>query len=316
MFKNKGKFRRLTAFITAVLILIPFTATHTYAADPTAANVIHEERTTQAVTQGVTLENIVRFTKDGWYNLHVLKVDLTQKYISIDTLSSTESFAQRASTLKLAEQNGAVAAVNGSFFTPAGTGYGFPVGGIVGSSELQSVSDNINRYSDSMASFSITDDNKAVLDFWKADMKLVSESGASIAFQHYNKKSWNDFSEIYVYDRKWGEKAFGATTDMPDMFQMVVENGVVTHMLTGEPALKIPENGFIAVTRSDGARKLRSMFTIGDKAHMEITTTPDWKKLKMSVSGSAILVENGVIPKKFSFEAADIMARSPKTALG
>ena len=88
MFKNKGKFRRLTAFITAVLILIPFTATHTYAADPTAANVIHEERTTQAVTQGVTLENIVRFTKDGWYNLHVLKVDLTQKYISIDTLSS------------------------------------------------------------------------------------------------------------------------------------------------------------------------------------------------------------------------------------
>lgn len=316
MFKNKGKFRRLTAFITAVLILIPFTATHTYAADPTAANVIHEERTTQAVTQGVTLENIVRFTKDGWYNLHVLKVDLTQKYISIDTLSSTESFAQRASTLKLAEQNGAVAAVNGSFFTPAGTGYGFPVGGIVGSSELQSVSDNINRYSDSMASFSITDDNKAVLEFWKADMKLVSESGASIAFQHYNKKSWNDFSEIYVYDRKWGEKAFGATTDMPDMFQMVVENGVVTHMLTGEPALKIPENGFIAVTRSDGARKLRSMFTIGDKAHMEITTTPDWKKLKMSVSGSAILVENGIIPEKFSFEAADIMARSPKTALG
>ena len=39
-------------------------------------------------------------------------------------------------------------------------------------------------------------------------MKLVSESGASIAFQHYNKKSWNDFSEIYVYDRKWGEKSF------------------------------------------------------------------------------------------------------------
>jgi exopolysaccharide biosynthesis protein len=317
MFRNKGKIRQLAAVITAVLILIPFAATDTYAADPTAANVIYENVATQAITQGVTLDNIVRFTKDGWYNLHVLKINLNQKHLSIDTLSNTESFAQRTSTLKLAEQTGAVAAVNGSFFTPAGTGYGFPVGGIVGSSEFQSVNENINRYSDSMASFSITTGNKAVLDFWKADLKLISDtSGTSLPFQHYNKKSWNDFTEIYVFDRKWGEKAFGATDDMPDMFQMVVDNGTVTHMVTGEPALTIPENGFIVVTRKEGARKLRSLFTIGDRVRMDITTTPDWKKLKMSVSGSAILVENGVIPEKFSFEASDIKAKSPKTALG
>ena len=262
------------------------------------------------------LENIIRFTKDGWYNLHVLKVDLTQKHLSVDTLSNTESFAQRTSTLKLAQQNGAVAAVNGSFFTPAGTGYGFPVGGIVESSDLQCISDNINKYSNSMASFSITESNRAVLEFWKADLNLVSAGGISVPFQHYNKKSWNDFVEIYVFDRKWGDKAFGATPEMSDIFQMVVNNGVVTHMLTGEPALTIPENGFVAVTRREGAKKLRSAFAVGDRVRMEIVTTPDWEKLKMSVSGSAILVENGVIPGKFSFEASDIMARSPKTALG
>ncbi|HOQ06943.1 MAG TPA: phosphodiester glycosidase family protein [Clostridiales bacterium] len=317
MIRNKGRIRRLAAFILAVLTLIPFTATATYAADPTAANVIYEEITTQTITQGVTLDNIVRFTKAGWYNLHVLKIDLRQKYISVDTLTNPESFALRTSTLKLAQQSGAVAAVNGSFFTPAGTGYGFPVGGIVKSSELQSVSDNINKYGNSMASFSITTDNIAVLDFWKADLKLVAEkSGASVAFQHYNKKSWNDFSEIYVFDRKWGEKAFGATADMPDMFQMVVDDGVITQMATGQPALTIPENGFIVVTRSEGAKKLKSVFSVGDTVRMDITTTPDWKKLKMSVSGSAILVENGVIPSKFSFEASDIKVRSPKTALG
>ncbi|HOL92214.1 MAG TPA: phosphodiester glycosidase family protein [Clostridiales bacterium] len=317
MFRNKGRIRRLAAVITAVLVLIPFTAADTYAADPTAVNVIHEEITTQTITQGVTLDNIVRFTKSGWYNLYVLKINLNQKYISVDTLSNPESFALRTSTLKLAEQSGAVAAVNGSFFTPAGTGYGFPVGGIVKSSELQSVSDNINKYGNSMASFSITTDNKAMLDFWKADLKLVSEkSGASLAFQHYNKKSWNDFTDIYVFDRKWGEKAFGATADMPDMFQMVVDNGVVTKMLSGEQALPIPENGFIVVTRSEGAKKLKSVFSVGDIVRMDITTTPDWQQLKMSISGSAILVDNGVIPEKFSFEASDIKVKSPKTALG
>ena len=317
MIRNKGRIRRLAAVFAVVFAVISLTATVTYAADPTAVNVIYEETTTHTITKGVTLDNIVRFTKSGWYNLHVLKIDLRQKHISVDTLTNPESFALRTSTLKLAQQSGAVAAVNGSFFTPSGTGYGFPVGGIVKSSELQSVSDNINRYSNSMASFSITTDNEAVLDFWKADLKLVSEeSGASVAFQHYNKKSWNDFSEIYVFDRKWGEKAFGATEDMPDMFQMVVDEGVVKRMVSGSPALTIPENGFIVVTRSEGAKKLKSVFSVGDTVRMDITTTPDWKKLKMSVSGSAILVENGVIPSKFSFEASDIKVRSPKTALG
>ncbi len=131
MFRSKGKSKYIAAVLSAALLMTPVFSSHVYAADPTAANVIHEERTTQTVTHGVTLENLIRFTKDGWYNIYILKVDLSNKYLSVDTLTDIESFSRRASTKKLAEQSGAVAAVNGSFFTPAGTGIGYPVGVIV-----------------------------------------------------------------------------------------------------------------------------------------------------------------------------------------
>ncbi len=316
MFGNKGKSKYAAAALSAALLLTSVISSDVYAADPTAANVIHEERTTQTVTQGVTLENLIRFTKDGWYNFHILKVDLSNKYISVDTLTDIESFSKRASTKKLAEQNGAVAAVNGSFFTPAGTGIGYPIGVIVQSSDIQSASDNINRYSNSMASLSITNDNQTLLGFWKADLILASETGASVPFQHYNKATGNGYTDIYVYDRKWGKTAVGATDEMPDLFQMVVDNGTVNQQITGQPAAAIPENGFVVVTRTAGANKLKSAFMLGDKISMNIASTPNWKDIKMSVSGSAILVENGVIPAKFSFTATDTVVKSPKTALG
>ncbi len=316
MFMNKGKSKYMAAALAAIMLLTPVISADVYAADPTAANLIHEEKSAQTVTHGVTLENLIRFTKDGWYNFHILKVDLSNKYLSVDTLTNIESFSKRASAKKLAEQSGAVAAVNGSFFTPAGTGIGYPVGVIVESSDIQCASDNINKYSNSMASLSVTNDKQMLLNFWKADMNLASGSGASVPFQHYNKANSNGYKEIYIYDNKWGKYAVGATPEMPDLFQMVVENGVVTKLITGEPAIVLPENGFVAVTRTAGAEKLKSAFLLGDKVSMNINTTPDWKDIKMSVSGSAILVENGTIPSKFSFTATDTVVKSPKTALG
>src|SRR5690606_6481862 len=68
MIRNKGRIRRLAAVFAVVFAVISLTATVTYAADPTAVNVIYEETTTHTITKGVTLDNIVRFTKSGWYN--------------------------------------------------------------------------------------------------------------------------------------------------------------------------------------------------------------------------------------------------------
>ncbi len=313
MIKNKGKNKYLATLMITVLILISGTSANTYAAD---ANVIHEKIDKQIITQGVTLENIVRFTTDGWYNFYVTTIDMSNEYISVDTLTNTESIGKTASTKKLAEQRNAVAAVNTSFFTSSGSGNGFPVGAIVQSSDILCSYRGFNRYGDVMASFSLTDLNEVLVGYWKVDMSLSTKAGAKVDVEQYNVGNKNYYDKINVFDQKWGKTAVGASEAMPDIFQMVVEKGVVTQFLEAQPAAPIPAEGFVVVTRADGAKLLRQNFTLGDEVSLNISTTPDWTKLKMSISGSSMLVKDGVVPDTFSFTASDVVIKSPKTAVG
>lgn len=308
---NKGRVKALAACLLAVFLLLPSTTAGTY-----AASTIDEQRNKQTITQGVTLENIIRFTTDGWYNFQILTVDLTNPYISVDALTNTDSVGKTATTSKLAAQRNAVAAINASFFTPTGSGNAFPVGAIVQSSDIKTANSSFNKYENSMATLAINNLNQVLLDYWHVNMSLTSANGANIAVEQYNMGNKAKYGSINVFDRKWGKTAVGASAEMPDIFQMVVENGVVTKMLTGQPAAAIPENGYVVVTRADGAAKLMQSFLIGDLVSFNINTTPDWSNLKMAVTGSSELVKDGAIPAAFSFNASDVSIRSPKTAVG
>ena len=313
MLKNKGKRTYLAAIIAAALAISPAVSANTYAAD---SDVIHEVTEKQTITQGVTLENIIKFTTNGWYNINIMKVDLSNQYISVDTLTNMESIGKLASTKKLAVQRNAIAAVNASFFTPDGSGFGHPVGTVIQSSNILGASNDINRYGDVMASFSLSNLNEVLLDYWKSDISLTSQNGSKVAVAQYNKPNGAKFNDITVFDRKWGTMAIGATADLPDIFQMVVADGKISQILIAQPAAAIPENGFVVVTRAAGAKTLQQAFAVGDSITMNIGTTPNWSNMKMSVSGSCILIKNGAIPSTFSFSPADVVKNSPKTAIG
>jgi exopolysaccharide biosynthesis protein len=313
MLKYKGRGKSLAALLLAALILIPSMTANTYAAN---SGVIHEETNSQTITQGVTLDNIIRFTTDGWYNFQVLKVDLSNQYISVDTLTNKESVGKTATTNKLAAQRNAIAAINASFFTSSGSGNGFPVGAIVQSSDVMCAYSSFNKYGNVMSTFSINNANEVLLDYWRIDMSLTSQKGTNVAVEQYNVANKAKYTEINVFDKKWGKTSVGASTDMPDIFQMVVVNGIVTQFLTAQPGIPIPDNGFVVVTRTDGAAKLQQAFAIGDNVTMNIGSTPDWTKLKMAVSGGSVLIKDGVVPTTFSFTAADVVTKSPKTSIG
>jgi len=316
MIKYKGKEKYIAAIVAAAIVALPVLSFNSQAAEVTDPNIIYQNTKKQTVTKGVTIENIVKFTKNGWYNINVMTVDLSNKYISVDSLTNTESIGKLATTKKLATQRNAVAAVNASFFTPDGGGYGHPLGTVVQSSDILCASSDFNRYSDAIASFSIDKLNNAIINYWKVNMNLITRDGEKIPVAQYNKYNNSKFKDITVFDRKWGTKAVGATEDIPDLFQMVVENGVVTKFLSGQPAAEIPENGYVVVTREEGAKTLRKAFSIGNEVTFSIETTPSWTDLKMSVSGSSVLVQNGKIPATFSYAPSDVVAKSPKTAIG
>jgi len=56
-----------------------------------SAGTIYESKTKETVTSGVTLETITRFTDDGWQKINVLRVDLENPNVKVDTYQCKKS---------------------------------------------------------------------------------------------------------------------------------------------------------------------------------------------------------------------------------
>jgi exopolysaccharide biosynthesis protein len=280
------------------------------------SRIIYQTVSRQIVTSGAELENIVRFTDDGWMNINVLRVDLSDKYIALDTLINTASANTLAPVKSLAEGRGAVAAINASFFNPTGNGTGYPDGPIVESEKIISAYGEYNRYGDSMASFALSSDNSPLYGYWKTDITLIAPNGETMVVNQYNKPSRMGYNDYSIFDSRWGENSIGASESQPDIVEMLVEDGEVLEIRQGKPSAQIPRNGYVVVTRQSNAGFIYNNFKKGDPVEFSITTSPDWKGIKMAVTGSSMLVVDGKIPSSFSYDIPSISKTNPRTVIG
>jgi len=306
---NKRK-SLLIIILALIIAILPF---GTISAQ---SNIIYETSTVQTITSGATLENIIRFTDNGWLNINVLRIDLTNPYIKVDTLTNKNSVKKLTSTLTLARDWGAVAAINGSFFSSLGQGNGYSDGPVVQSGKIMNAWYEFNRYNDVMASFSLDKQNNVIFNYLKPEITLIAPNGKTTAVMQYNYPSRYDYTDFTILDRKWDVNSVGASQKYPDIVEMVVDNGKVVEIRQSMPPVTIPENGYVVITREKGGKFLTENFKVGDSVAMSIKTNPDWESLQMSVSGSSILVKDGKIPSKFSFDTPSISARHPRTLIG
>ncbi|MDR1439479.1 MAG: phosphodiester glycosidase family protein [Clostridiales bacterium] len=139
-----------SAAIAAALLLAPAGAAH---AIPFT---IYETVSESAITKGVTLEEITRFTSGGWLSADVLRVDLSDSRLSVDALYDSASLKSLATVGKLAESSGAVAAINGGFFVSEGAGMGNATGAMMRSGLIDSLFGETNAFGDVMGSITIS----------------------------------------------------------------------------------------------------------------------------------------------------------------
>lgn len=293
----------LTAFI---LITIPVS----YA--DAQSNIIYEETIKENITSGAVMENITRFTDKGWFKINVLRVDLSNPNIAVDCLTNTNSLSSLATVENLAKQNGAIAAVNSSFFNWTKEG-GYVDGPIVESGKVISAVTGYNSTGDHMGSISIDNQNNVLYNFFKTDIKLITSTGASIQVAQYNKPSTINYKDYTIFDRRWSKTSVGVSETYPDIVEIVVDGGKITDFRMAQPAVEIPQNGYVIVTRQADAQKIAGNFVTGEEIKLSIATTPDWSNLKMSVTGGAILLKDGKIPNPFSI---NIGGKNPRTAVG
>lgn len=303
------KYIRKSVSLIAILSLI-----FAFSFTSVDAGTIYESKTKETVTSGVTLETITRFTDGGWQKINVLRVNLDNPNVKVDTLTSSESIKKLSNVKNLAQSAGAVAAVNASFFNwLKEAGQGYPDGPVIQSGEFLSVDSEYNRYNNSMATLAIDNENNMLYDFWKTDIDILAPDGSTARVTQYNKPSSAQYNDITIWSRAWDKDSLGVSQEYPDVVEVVVNDGTVMEIRQNLPSVEIPQNGYVIITRGANAQHLVQSFEVGDTVDLSISTVLDWENIEMAVTGSAILVKDGQIPENFSY---DINGVHPRTAAG
>lgn len=277
---------------------------------------LYQSASHQIISAGVTLEHLSRFTADGWLNIKVLRIDTENPNVQIDTLANNKITDKLLSIPALAEANGAIAAVNGGFFNPLGGGRAYPDGPLVKDGELLATPGWYNKAKDEMASLSLTDSGRILFHYWKNDLVLTGPDNTEFPVSQYNQPSRKNYQDITVWDQKWAESTLGASEAYPDLVEILVIQGRIKDIRQALPAVEIPANGFVIISRGEQAAKLLQSLKPRDRVEFKINSTPDWSDLQMSASGASILVKDGEIPESFSYQTSSFNRRNPRTLAG
>ncbi len=310
------KIKSVMSGILAGLLIIPGSVTGVWAAEPDATGnkVIYQTAKSKTITSGVTQGTITRYTEKGWQKIYVLKADLNDSNVHIDALANGETIQKPLSTSDHMDEWGAIAGINGSFFLSSELpGSQNPIGPMIQAQNMKTADAAFNHSQDDMATFAIDEEKKAVIDYWKTDINIYAPNGESIQVTRYNEPYWG-YDSFTVIDRKWRTTTIGTRDGYyPDITEMIVENGVVKEIRQNMPATDIPVNGYVVITRKENTPQILNNFKVGEPVLFDISTTPDWKGMKMAVSGGGMLVVDGMIPETFTHAVA---GRHPRTAVG
>lgn len=306
--------RFLAALMTFVIILLmPLSV----ADASSVGTLITSSVNVEEVTTGVLHKTVREFTSEGWLYVNILQVDLTNPNIKLSAIANTINSTKLTNVKNIATANSAVAAVNANFFFGVGNGNANALGPVMSNGKIVSMSHNFNSNESSMATLSLDNLKIPSIDYWKTEIYIASPMfGTTQEVTNYNRMSSFNFKDIIVLDRNYGKMSIGASEQYPNLLEMVVSEGTVKEIRIGQPATEIPENGYVAVSYATNKNFISDNFFIGAPVVIDVKSNIDWKNIDMAVSGSSVLLKDGIIPSVFSFASSDNNKRNPRTMVG
>ena len=292
-------------FIYLLILGTIFTSTAPSFAANNMPYIIHEAKESEYLGSGILYENVKKFTARGWWNINLVRVDLTDEYAEIKGLMSNKGISNRNSVNKLVTDNKAVAGVNGDFFNYNPMPH--PMGTFI--EDGQVISSPIER-AYALPTFYLNNNNKADIAFFDRNMNITSlSSGKSVPISLINKAA--DFNMVTLLNKHWGSKSFGNKFH-EDVVEMVVIDDVVTEIRVGEEPIAIPDNGYIITVKGDRKEALLANFNIGDEVKLNIGTTPNLEDIKFAIGGGSIILKDGVVTNT----NINIKGNQPRTGIG
>ncbi len=271
----------------ASLILASFLAfTSTFSA---FAEVINQKESEIKLSKGVTYKNIHTFTENGFQNVNLVIMDLKDPNVKLDVLFNKNGFINRQTVSQMVKnESDVLAAINGDFFsmsTPA-----FSLGPIVKDGEvLSNPHYEVNKYS----SFLMDKDRNVFLTYLKPDVSITnSTKNNTFPIAAINKPS-KYFANIAVYTNEYTKNSPGANDTYYDLCEVIVEDDVVKEVRYGQPAIAIPENGYIILAGGNNGALLRDNFAAGDEIKVNSTFSLDYNNIELSLGGGSLILKDG-----------------------
>ncbi|MDR5709838.1 MAG: phosphodiester glycosidase family protein [Armatimonadota bacterium] len=209
----------------------------------------------------------------------------------------------RERTSTIARRSGAVAAVNGGYFTPEGD----PLGGVM--IEREWVSEPLPGRS----CLGITDTQEVVFDTleWKAE--AVTGWGA-IPIQGLNRTRGSD--EVVLFTPRFGSSPRTRLRGV----EVVVSGGIVQEVRETPPA-SVPSHGFVLSGHGAPGEPLTRLRP-GEPVHVRIRAEPSsgdprWQQVRDVLCGGPRLLRRAQpVPDPEGFPEAFLYRRHPRTAVG
>lgn len=283
----------------------------------------------QPVTAGATLRKYVwtsvRNGQPVSANANVLVVDLHNPYVKLDVMTGKSGkFTERATVQQMAAHSGAVAGVNGDFYSVSAEGA--PIGPQIAGGELQSTPSQLNG----LYAFAITKENQPIIDRFTFSGAIIAQNGASYPLAGINKTYyWRDpdklhshVDALYIYTSAWGSAA--RANDGATVPTEVLVKGDVVQEISVNKALPVapPEDGYILRASGKAAAFVTENLNVGDtiRATYELkpadpTKTYDTAGFKMMIGGHTILVDGGA-PAAYSRDVTSLGGYRSRTGLG
>lgn len=267
---------------------------------------VYEEKSVENIASGTSHQRILRFGEQGWQNVNVIRVDLTDKNIMLELLQSASGVSQRDTLTNMMKQmDQPVAGINADFFYL--TKPDSPMG--IMARDGQIVSGPVLEKP--FSSLIVKKDGSADLTGWNNHMYVSTENGKLFSIGAYNKITWN-YHIMTILDKNWGQMTPGAADEYRDLVEVVVTDGKVKEIRRGLPAVEIPQDGYVLLASGHQGQLLYEGIRPGERITFHPQTVPRLEEIRLAVGGGTVLVQNG---QTVSF-TEPVSGNHPRTAVG
>lgn len=284
----------------------PFDLTVRLASDHMGLFIPHVISRTSVVdlAPGVRFERLNRWTPAGPVSVNVVRADLRRYSLRPQLARSGRGFTT-APVSAMARRARALAAINGSFFSPKG---GSPIGLLMLDGQIVS-SSYFNR-----SVFGVRYDGTCFINNARLRAAVRLSDDRIFVANAVNRPAARN--QILLYTPHWGART--RTVADPSRREFVIANdGTILAVTTGNSA--IPKDGFVVSGQGSALSALMEHFRIGTRAIVYSQLSDEWEGVKYAIGGGPTLVSDGrikVTAKQERFGAEIARGRAPRTAIG